>query len=130
MSGIDARTFKVLDGWEHVAQSLDLILSTLVGERVMRRAFGFDGTAMQDRPMNAVEITNAFMAIAEAIEPRFVNGHQYGEPRFDLVRVTPKRAEPAGLIEFELQGLYYPRGHLGDFTVFEPKTHSLSPAPG
>ena len=119
MAGIDRRTGKPISGWPEVAQSLEVLLTTYVGERVRRRALGFDGDAMQDKPGNAIEITNAFVAIHEAIEPRLVNGEQYGEPRFDLVRIVPVRIGPDGVASFELQGLYYPLALQGDFTVFE-----------
>ncbi len=126
MAGIDRRTGKPISGWPEVAQSLDVLLTTYVGERVRRRGIGFDGDAMQDKPSNAIEMTNAFVAIMEAIEPRLVNGRQYGEPRFDLVRVVPTRAGPDGVVTFELQGLYYPMGHRGDFSVFETASLSLN----
>lgn len=119
MAGFDRRTGKPLSGWPEVAQSLETILTTFVGERVRRRAFGLDDTVLLDRPQNAKEITDAFISIAEAIEPRLVNGRQYGEPRFDLVRILPLQAGPDGRVIFELQGLYYPLALRGDFSVFE-----------
>lgn len=119
MAGFDRRTGKPISGWPEVAQSLTTILTTLVGERIRRRGFGMEADVLQDRPQNVQEITNAFIEIAEAIEPRPVNGRQYGEPRFDLVRILPFRAGPDGVTGFELQGLYYPLALRGDFTVFE-----------
>lgn len=119
MAGFDRRTGKPLSGWPEVAQSLSTILTTHIGERVRRRAFGIGDAVLQDRPQNVGEITSAFIAIAEAIEPRQVNGRQYGEPRFDLVRVLPTRAGEDGRVIFELQGLYYPLALRGDFSVFE-----------
>jgi phage baseplate assembly protein W len=125
MAGFDERHGAVLTGWDHVAQSLAVLLTTLIGERVMRRGLGMDEATLQDRPMNAVEITDAFVAISEAIRPRLVNGHQYGEPRYDLVRVVPLSARESGFISFRLDGLYYPLGHLGDFSVFEARSFDL-----
>lgn len=126
MAGISRVTGRVLDGWDHVAQSLDALLTTFIGERVMRRSIGIDDSVIQDRPMNAIEITDAFIAIHEAIRPRLVNGRQYGEPRYDLVRVVPTSASPSGRVEFRLDGLYYPLGHLGDFSVFEQRSFNLA----
>lgn len=128
MAGIDRRTGKPLSGWPHVAQSLDVLLTTFIGERTFRRRLGIDEDAILDKPMNSEEITDAFVAIASAIEPRMVNGHQYGEPRFDLVRVVPTQADASGTISFELQGLYYPMGHRGDFSVFETASLNLNNA--
>lgn len=119
MAGFDRCTGKPLSGWPEVAHSLETILTTTVGERIRRRAFGVDEAVLLDRPQNVQEITSAFIAIAEAIEPRLVNGRQYGEPRFDLVRIVPTRAGADGVTVFELQGLYYPLALRGDFTVFE-----------
>lgn len=118
MAGTHDVTGQVITGWPEVAQSLRTILSTPKGSRVMRRDFGCDHHRLLDRPGNAITIVEAFAAIVEAIEPRTVNGQQYGEPRFDLVRIAVTRAE-AGRAEFELAGLYYPRGHLGDFSAVE-----------
>lgn len=125
MAAIDRWTGAPISGWPEVAQGLDMLLGTIVGERLERRSLGIVETALLDRPSNQIEIMNAFVAIAEAIEPRIVNGRQYGEPRFDLARVVPFRLGADGVAGFELQGLYYPRGHLGDRSVFEAKSHSL-----
>lgn len=119
MAGRDRRTGQPLSGWPEVAQSLDTLLTTFIGERVRRRGMGMDESAIQDRPMSPGEITDAFVAISDAIEPRLVNGRQYGEPRFDLVRVLPIRADAGGTVGFELQGLFYPLALIGNFDVFE-----------
>ena len=118
MAGLDRNTGRPLDGWPHVVQSLTVLITTEIGERVERRAFGSRSGDLLDRPGNEPTILDHFAAIAEAIEPRLINGFQYGEPRFDLARIIPSGG-PDGRFGFELVGLYYPRGHLGDFTVFE-----------
>jgi phage baseplate assembly protein W len=125
MAGFNRHTGKPISGWPEVAQSLDTLLTTLVGESIRRRSKGIDEVVIQDRPMNSIEITDAFIGIAEAIEPRMVNGRQLGEPRFDLVRVVPFRAGPDGQVGFELQGLYYPRGLTGDYSIFEQANYGL-----
>ena len=106
-------------------QSLLTILGTPKGSRVMRREFGLVDIGLIDAPMNEQTITDAFQAIAEAIEPREINGHQYGEPRFDLIQILPSEASKSGRIVFDLAGLHYPRGHLGDFTVVEVASTSF-----
>lgn len=118
MAGTNDVTGQVITGWPEVQQSLSTILTTPKGSRVMRRDFGCDHHRLLDRPGNVGTIVDAFSAIVEAIEPRLVDGKQYGEPRFDLVRIAVTRSE-AGFAEFELSGLYYPRGHLGDFSAVE-----------
>lgn len=115
-AGFDRRTGKVLRDWDHVRQSIEIILTTPRFSRVMRRQFGADLQTLIDAPMNPRVILAAFVAIAEALEPREVEGFQLGEPRFRLVSVAVKAAAPTGQITFELTGIYYPRGHQGDFT--------------
>lgn len=125
MAGIDRRTGLPLAGWPEVAQSLDVLLTTSLGERVRRRSLGADNALLQDRPQTIETLADAFVAIAEAISPRLVNGRQYGEPRFDLVRILPVRAGADGVLGLELQGLYYPLALAGDFTVFEEASLAL-----
>lgn len=124
MAGFDRRTGKPLGGWEHTSQSLGVLVTTELGERVMRHRLGNRGTGLLDKPGNALTIIDHFVAIQDAIEPRLVNGFQYGEPRFDLARIRPRGSE-SGLFTFELIGLYYPRGHLGDFSVYETRTATV-----
>ncbi len=118
MTDINRQTGEPITGWPEVQQSLQVILSTELGERVLARRFGSSAGTLLDRPGNLPTIVDHFAAIADAIEPRLVNGSQYGEPRFDLARITPTGSE-SGMFQFELSGLYYPRGHLGDFATFE-----------
>lgn len=124
MAGLDKRTGKVLDGWPHCQQSLRTLIRTHWGERQMRYKLGCEDDPLLDRPGNPIEIMDFFQGIYSAIEPRLVNGFQYGEPRFDLARVVP-RGDQTGVFTFNLIGLYYPRGHLGDFSVFEEVTFSF-----
>jgi len=114
-----------LEGWPHVVQSLTDIVTTALGERVERRRYGTDVTALLDRPMTPAVVMDASVAIAEAIAPRTVNGQEYGEPRFDLAAIVPREAGPDGRLVLDLVGLYYPRGHLGDVSVFETATHTV-----
>lgn len=118
-------TGRPLDGWEHVRQSLDDIVTTAVGERVERRRYGADAMAFLDRPMAPGPLMDVYVAIAQAIAPRRINGREYGEPRFDLAAILPREAGPDGRLVLDLVGLYYPRGHLGDFTVFETTRHEV-----
>lgn len=118
MPGFSRDTGRPISGWAETQQSLQVILGTEIGERVMRRRFGNAAGGLLDRPGNLDTVLDHFSAIADAIEPRLVDGCQYGEPRFDLVRIVP-RGDVSGRYEFELLGLHYPRGHLGDFSVWE-----------
>ena len=114
--GIDAETGRVLYGWAHVVQSIRKILTTEIGERVHRRWFGSGIPSKIDRPQNLENIVDIYMDVAEALEPRLVEGHQAGEPRFAL-RIVRAQPGPDGHLTLTLYGTYYPRGHLGDFSV-------------
>ncbi|MBB4287666.1 GPW/gp25 family protein [Roseospira goensis] len=126
MVGMCRRTGRPLDGWNHVVQSMDDILTTAVGERVERRRYGAGADGLLDRPMTPQSLMDVYVTVVRALAPRTINGHQYGEPRFDLVRMVPRAAGPDGAMMLELVGLYYPRGHLGDFTVFETAHHEVT----
>lgn len=121
MAGLDKRTGKVLSDWPHCAQSLRTLIRTRWGERQQRYRLGGEDGTLLDRPGSPIEIMRYFNTVYEAIAPRLVNGFQYGEPRFDLARIIP-RGNESGQFTFSLVGLYYPRGHLGDFSVFEQVT--------
>ncbi len=125
MTGMCRHTGRPLDGWAHVVQSMTDILTTAVGERVERRRYGAGPDGLLDRPMTPQALMDVYMAVVQALAPRQVNGHQYGEPRFDLVRIVPRAAGPDGGLTLDLVGLYYPRGHLGDFSVIEPATYAF-----
>lgn len=127
MAGLNKRTGKVLGGWPNCKQSLRTLIRTEFGERQMRYRVGGEDNPLLDRPGNPIEIMDFFSTLFAAIEPRLVNGFQYGEPRFDLARIIPSGNE-TGLFTFNLIGLYYPRGHLGDFSFFEEVTFSLDEA--
>ena len=113
--GVDRRTGKPLADWPHIRQSLGVIISTAIGERVARRPFGGGLESMIDRPMNIDTIVTLYMKIAEAIEPREIEGIQMGEPRFqlDTISISPTID---GKATVELRGIVFPRGHLGDRT--------------
>jgi phage baseplate assembly protein W len=112
MAGIDRVTGRPLDGFAHVAQSILVIFSTLLGERIMRRHFGSSAPALLGRLLNAPNILRFFALVSLAIET--------WEPRFRIARVIPLATSPEdirlGRFSFAIEGEYRPRGHLGDPT--------------
>lgn len=112
MAGLDRRTLKPLDGFAHVVQSIDVILATRIGSRVMRRHFGSSAVALLGRMLSADTIVQFFAVYALAIE--------IWEPRFRIVRVIPLATSVddvrLGRFAFATEGEYRPRGHLGDPT--------------
>lgn len=110
-AGIDRRTGRPLTGWAHVQQSIEVILTTPIGSRVMRRDFGSALFDLIDAKMTRRRVLALYAAAAVAL--------RRWEPRFRLTRCVVLAAEPAGRIGLALYGTYYPRGHLGDYSIAE-----------
>jgi len=95
MSGLSATTARVLSEEQHLAQSINDILSTPLGSRVMRREYGSDLPRLIDAPLNGETLVDLYAATAEAIDR--------WEPRFDLRRVEVADAV-AGKLSLTLTG--------------------------
>ncbi len=95
MSGLSATTARVLPEEQHLAQSINDILSTALGSRVMRREYGSDLPRLIDAPLNGETLVDLYAATAEAIDR--------WEPRFDLRRVEVADAV-AGKLSLTLTG--------------------------
>lgn len=114
MAGIDRRTGRVLLGFPHVVQSLEVIFTTALGTRVMRRLFGSEVPGLLGKNIAPTTFLRFATAVHVAIE--------LWEPRFRVVQVTFPRSENPpeeirrGKIGIALYGQYRPRGHLGDPT--------------
>lgn len=115
--GIDRITGKLISGWRHVEQSIWVLLTTSKKSRVMRRQVGAGVPRFVDSPMNPVNIIDLYASVAKAIADY--------EPRFRVSRMSIESVSQGGQISVAIQGVYFPRGHLGDFTVSEPKTVSV-----
>lgn len=109
MAGMHVESGTDLGGFPHVVQSIRDILTTPIGTRVMRRDYGSAVPAMLDRPLNALTIVDASVAIAEALER--------WEPRFRLELVTIDRAAVDGNLAISLKGIYLPRNEPVDVEV-------------
>ena len=112
--GIDRRTGKVLVGWPHVAQSVQDIFTTRLMTRVMRRDYGSEHLNLVDQPMTDRTLMQFASAANDALDR--------WEPRFRLTHVEFQAASADGVAEVVCDGIYYPRGHLGDFSVAETVT--------
>jgi phage baseplate assembly protein W len=95
-SGINAGTGKAMTGTEHLKQSIRDILTTRIGTRIMRRAYGSRLPELVDNPMGEMLKVEIFAATAEAL--------QKWEPRFRLDRVYLQDATDAGRIVLALEG--------------------------
>lgn len=109
--GINASTGEPLADWDHVQQSIEKILTTPIGSRVMRRDFGSYLPDLVDRKMISRNILMVYAAAAMAIER--------WEPRFRMQFGRVLTAEAGGKLGLEIFGTYYPKGHLGDYSVAE-----------
>jgi len=117
MAGMDRNTGKALSGWPHVVQSLGVLLTTARASRVMRRPFGSDLPRKVDAPISPANVVDFYAAAASAIDAH--------EPRFRVKRFSVEDAT-GGAIAMLAEGVYYPRGHLGDFSISEPQTASIA----
>lgn len=125
-TGIDRRTGRIVSGWQHVEQSLEVIFATQFGERVMRRWFGSSVPELLGRTnLTNSAVLRFWTAVCVAID--------LWEPRFRVTKITSFASTDkarAGKIGFAIVGVYYPRGHLGDYSVSIPKTLNVGSGGG
>jgi uncharacterized protein len=112
MAGIDHHTGKLLDGFTHVAQSIEVIFTTRLGERVQRRWFGSPITTMLGKSLTPATVLRFFTCLVVAIE--------VWEPRYKVTRIVPS-TNPSnevrkGNFSFVIEGIYRPRALAGDFS--------------
>lgn len=115
-TGVNARTGEVLTGWDHCVQSIDRCLRTRFASRVMRRHLGSDVPDLQDANADPVTIFSLYRSIADAL-----NDPDGGEPGFSLRTIEMVEFGRAGRFAFLLVGQWFPRGHLGDFSIRETR---------
>ncbi|WEK04563.1 MAG: GPW/gp25 family protein [Candidatus Devosia phytovorans] len=112
MSGVDRRTGKLISNYEHALQSVEVIFTTRIGERVMRRHFGAGMVELLGRAMTPKLFAAWQLLLAVGIdlwEPRFrVRGVYVSATPTDL------RLGRAG-VRIEVD--YRPRALSGDFSV-------------
>ncbi|MEL4069593.1 GPW/gp25 family protein [Ochrobactrum sp. GPK 3] len=107
-SGVNRVTFRPLSGFDHVRQSIEVILTTPIGSRIMRREFGSEVFDLIDRPLTDRVILAVYAAVVLAIAK--------WEPRFAVTGCRIDQADETGKLVLQIFGIYYPRGHLGDFS--------------
>jgi phage baseplate assembly protein W len=125
MTGIDRSTFLPIDNLAHTLQSVEVILSTDIGSRVMRRQFGGGVAELLGRALTPKLFAIVQQLIGTAID--------LWEPRLHVRRVSfggsvdgVRRGAATVVIEADFR----PRGHLGDFTVERNLSFSVSFARG
>ncbi|GAA0600047.1 baseplate assembly protein [Paenochrobactrum glaciei] len=113
-TGINAKTGKILTGWDHCVQSIGKCLTTRFKSRALRRYLGSDVPEIQDANANPMTIFSLYQSIAEAL-----NDELGGEPGFSLQGIEMVEYGRSGRFAFILSGLWFPRGHLGDWSISE-----------
>jgi phage baseplate assembly protein W len=111
-TGIDRHTGKPLFGWDHVVQSVFVILGTRVGSRVMRRPFGSATTGLIGRRLTPQMIALWRLLVVLSLER--------WEPRVRVRKVTFAGEVDAvrdGRLGVTISVDYLPNGHKGDTTV-------------
>lgn len=98
MRGINALTGKPLSGIQHLRQSIQDILATPVGTRVMRRDYGSRLNELIDAPLNDSTIIDIYAETAIAL-------HKW-EPRLRLTSVKITGTNTEGRVELEIVGKY------------------------
>jgi hypothetical protein len=112
MGGIDRRTGRPIDNYSSALQSVEVIFTTRIGERVMRRHFGAGLIELLGRATT--------LRLFEAWKLLIAVGIDLWEPRFRVrwVRVNATAdAIRLGHAGIEVEVDWRPRAHLGDFTV-------------
>lgn len=125
MAGVNADTGALLEGYDHVQQSLGKIFSTPQGSRVMREWFGNPGLRLLGEPTTERTILlwfNTLYMLIELFEPRY---------RVREFRVTDLTR--AGYGDFTINGEYLPYAHLdwqqaAMFVSVSGNTVTLGPA--
>ena len=125
--GMDRKSGKIMVGWDHVVQSAGMIFATRYHERVLRRWVGSFVPHILGESGTPSVIQRFFWAIATALD--------LWEPRYKIERVrvnrrNPEAIEPGnvnsdlltsaeelrqGTLTTRPEGIYMPRGHLGNF---------------
>ncbi len=108
-AGIDRRTGRLLSGWPHVQQSLEVIFTTGFGERVMREWFGSHVPRLLGESLTTPTLLRFKLAVFVAIE--------LWEPRFRVTKINSLSVDRLGRYRCEIEGEWRPRGHLEDYRV-------------
>lgn len=137
-NGMNRYTGKLLQGWDHVQQSMTIIFQTPYHERVLRRWVGSFVPMILGESILPRIITRFFWAIASALdlwEPGYRFNRVYfmgdamqtwsvGDPYLNKI-IGVAELVRKGQAVFRYDGQWLPRGHLGDFTPSTQKSSTL-----
>ena len=97
MQGMNRNNGKFISDKEHLTQSIQTILNTPIGSRVMLPEFGSEVVDLIDAPMTQANILRIYAATISAV--------QRWEPRIEVEQVQIDDIS-AGKIELSLTGFY------------------------
>lgn len=120
MSAVDRNTGQVVGNYASALQSVEVIFSTAIGERVMRRHFGAGLVELLGRAVTPPLFAAWQTLIAVGIdlwEPRFRVRGVYVTGSVDALRL--------GRAGVRIEVDWRPRGHLGDLTVEGVRSFSV-----
>jgi hypothetical protein len=138
-NGMDRKTGKLKQGWAHVEQSLEVIFMTHFHERVLRGWVGSFVPRLLGESIVPGIITRFFWSIISAIElfepdyritQVFFMGNALAQWSPPLTVTSAADLIRAGDVIFRQEGIYYPRGHLGDFTPYQTAITGLKSGGG
>lgn len=99
MQGMHRNTGKLISDKDHLQQSIEMILSTPIGSRVMRPEFGSELPRLVAAPMTPSTDLRIYAATIDALTR--------WEPRLITENVQISNRSPDGVLELTLRGQYY-----------------------
>ncbi len=126
--GVDRTTGKVIVGWKHVLQSMTVIFQTRFHERVLRRWVGSFVPHILGENTIERTVTRFYWAIAVSIElwePNYAITRVRVSRRADDTELTSVNEIRQGHLQTRNEGIYMPRGHLGDRTPEQMRSIGL-----
>jgi phage baseplate assembly protein W len=116
MATFNVTTGEALEGIDDVWQSIAVIMSTAVAALVEARDFGSKLPRLVDRSVSQVTVIEFYAAVPEAINRISPESLMAEEPRFRIIQMVLADMTDEGNASFDIEGVYYPRGHLGDYS--------------
>ena len=114
VTGFDRNTGALLTGWPEVVQSLGVIFSTGIGQRIMRRHFGSRVPGLLGENLTPATVLRFVSAVTIAVD--------LWEPRYRVIKVdvpeqgnSPEKLR-TGALALTIRGEYRPRALQGDLT--------------
>ena len=119
MAGMSQATGGVLDGFDHVGQSVLDLFTTRFFSRIMRPYVGSNVIRILGQNANAQTVGRVRVAIAVALD--------LFEPRLRPYRVDLVDMDRTGTSAWIIQGIYIPRALEGDPTPAGVRTLTIDP---